>query len=333
MVTATHNPILMGFFFHAAAWHWRAGIIAAAIGSATLPVLLAYHRDIHEAELRISGRSFVIQTASGRLEYAVSGRGPAVLMIHGTGGGFDQGLTFTEGLVRRGYRVIAPSRFGYLRSDYPEDPSSERQADALVELLDQLGVQKIAVAGGSAGALSAAQFALRHPERCAALILVVPAANVRGSDPVAMSPVQEFLVRQMTSSDFLFWTGLKMRHADMVGTLLATDPAVVARGSPAEQLRVNRILREILPISARTRGMLNDARLAGHPARMDFRNIRAPTLVISVEDDRFGTAATARDIAAAVPHSRLVIYPTGGHVWVGHDEEVWSEVARFLGRT
>jgi 2-hydroxy-6-oxonona-2,4-dienedioate hydrolase len=63
---------------------------------------------------------------------------------------------------------------------------------------------------------------------------------------------------------------------------------------------------------------------------MDVARITVPMLVISVEDDRFGTAATARDIAAAVPGARLVVYPSGGHVWVGHDEELWSEVSQFL---
>lgn len=63
-----------------------------------------------------------------RLEFGAvppPGDGPALLMIHGTGGGFDQGLTFTEEFVRRGHRVIAPSRFAYLRSDFPDDPSSK----------------------------------------------------------------------------------------------------------------------------------------------------------------------------------------------------------------
>jgi pimeloyl-ACP methyl ester carboxylesterase len=63
---------------------------------------------------------------------------------------------------------------------------------------------------------------------------------------------------------------------------------------------------------------------------MDFGRIAAPTLIVSAEDDRFGTAGTSRDIAAAVPHARLVIYPSGGHVWVGHDDSVADEVSRFL---
>jgi 2-hydroxy-6-oxonona-2,4-dienedioate hydrolase len=292
---------------------------------------IAFTRDLAEARRRTGGRSELVATSSGWLEYATAGTGPTLLMIHGTGGGFDQALTFTQRLVGRGFRVIAPSRFGYLRSDFPEDPSSERQADAFVELLDQLGIERVAVAGGSAGALSAVQFALRHPGRCSSLVLVVPAANVRGTDPVAMTPMQEFLVRQMTTSDLLFWLGVQLRRDDMVGTLLATDPAVVRDAAPVEQHRVDRILEEILPVSLRSRGMRNDARLAGQPARVDFSRITASTLVVSVEDDRFGTAATARDIAAAVPGARLVVYPSGGHVWVGHDDDLWAEVSRFLG--
>lgn len=40
--------------------------------------------------------------------------------------------------------------------------------------------------------------------------------------------------------------------------------------------------------------------------------------LVSAEDDRFGTAATARKIAEIVPHSELTILPDGGHIWLGH---------------
>jgi pimeloyl-ACP methyl ester carboxylesterase len=305
--------------------------VGGAVGLAGALMAAAYFADVSAAERRVTGRSEVIQTRAGRLEYAVAGRGPPVLMIHGTGGGFDQGLLFTEGLQRHGYQVIAPSRFGYLRSDFPADPSSERQADSFVELLDKLHIAKAPVAGGSAGALSAVQFALRHPDRCSALILIVPAANVRGRDPVRMSALQEFFVRRLAASNFLFWAALKTRRDQLTATLLATDPALVRRASPSERRRAQRILEEIMPVAWRSRGMLNDARLAGRPARVDFAQLKAPTLVISVADDRFGTAATARDIAAATPGAKLVIYPQGGHIWIGHDAELWTAVTGFLG--
>lgn len=312
----------------------RRQAVSALAGAALLgggaAVGAAFSRSLAASRRRIEGRSHVVSTRHGDLEYAGVGDGPPLLMIHGTGGGFDQGLSFAGRMIDRGYRVLAPSRFGYLRSDFPPDPSSEHQADAFVDLLDRLGIDRLPVAGGSAGALSAAQFALRHPDRCSALVLLVPAANVRGSDPVLMGSLTRFLVERVLASDLLFWAALNTVPDRLVATLLATDPALVAAAPPDERARAYRILEEIMPVSDRARGIMNDARLAGSPARMDFSRIEAPTLVISVEDDRFRTAATARDIAAAVPRARLVIYPRGGHIWIGHDEAVAAEMDRFL---
>lgn len=293
---------------------------------------LRYRQDLEAARERVSGRSQVLQTRWGLLEYAVAGdaSGPALLMIHGTGGGFDQGLRFADTLVARGLRVVAPSRFGYLRSDFPADHSLAAQADALAALLDHLGIDRIAVAGGSAGALSASQFALRHPGRTAGLVLLVPAANVRDRDPVEFTPLQAWLVRRLLSSDGLFWLAEQTMPRTLIGTLLATDPALLDRVTPAERERAFAVLRELLPISARARGLLNDGQQAGHPARLDFRQIQAPSLIISTEDDRFGTAQTARDIAAQLPQARLVVFPSGGHLWLGHHEAVADEVQRFV---
>jgi 2-hydroxy-6-oxonona-2,4-dienedioate hydrolase len=289
-----------------------------------------YNHDRQKAEKRITNHSAVIQTQAGTLEYAIAGQGPPLMMVHGTGGGFDQGLRFSRELIRQGHRIIAPSRFGYLRSDFPSDPSSENQADALVELLDHLSIDKISVAGGSAGALSATQFALRHPERCSALIMLVPAANVRGADPVEMSPLQKTIVSHLLTSDFWFWVALRTAPKQLIGTLLATDPKLLASVPSSERVRAYSILEELMPISKRSRGALNDGYLAGNPARINFSKLRVPTLIISAEDDRFGTAQTARDIAAQLPTARLVIYKSGGHIWLGHDKNVAEEISKFL---
>ncbi|MBW8296035.1 alpha/beta hydrolase [Sphingopyxis sp.] len=292
-----------------------------------------FRQAVSAASRRITGRSSTMATPFGTLEYAIAGSGPPLLMIHGTGGGFDQGLRFAEVLKRLGHQIIAPSRFGYLRSEFPEDPSLDNQADALAELLDHLAIDRLAVAGGSAGALSATAFALRHPDRCSALVLLVPAANVDGSDPVEMNGLQEAAVRTLLTSDFAYWSALNTAPETLIGTLLATDPALLATVSQAERARAFAILVDIMPIGARAKGMLNDARQAGHPAATDFSQLRMPVLLISAEDDRFGTAATARKIAAVVPQAELTILPDGGHIWLGHDSEVAERMHRFLARS
>jgi pimeloyl-ACP methyl ester carboxylesterase len=265
------------------------------------------------------------------MEYAVAGEGPPVLMVHGTGGGFDQGLLFGRRLVEAGYQVIAPSRFGYLRSAFPPDPSSENQADAFVDLLDALGIDRAPVVGGSAGALSAIAFAIRHPDRCAALVALVPASYAPGRS-LAPPPgaLTEFIINRGLRSDLLFWLGLQTAESAMTGALLATDPALVAAASADEQARAHQILSDILPVSARTEGLLNDGRLSGNPAPMPLETIRVPTLAISLEDDRFDTIAAARHIAAEVPGANLVTWPTGGHIYIGHDADVAAEIDAFL---
>lgn len=292
----------------------------------------SFTRTRADAVRRLDGRSTVIDTPYGVLEYAEAGTGEPVLMIHGTGGGFDQGLAFGHGLVTRGCRVIAPSRFGYLRSSFPLDRSPGDQANALAALLDHLVIERIAVVGGSAGAVPAAAFALNHPDRCSALVLLVPAMNLTGQDPVEMSPLMQWSVRRLLESDLLFWLALKAAPESLVGTLLATDPALLDSVTSTERDRAFATLRNLMPISQRAKGMLHDAGMAGDPSGLDLAQLCAPTLVLTTEDDRFNTADTARRIEALVPGTSLHVYPTGGHIWLGHDEVVADEIVRFMAR-
>ncbi len=301
------------------------GVVAggAALGAGLLAD--GYGKAMRAANAAIDpGLSSLIATRFGMLEYAERGAGAPLLMVHGTGGGFDQGLLFAHGLVERGYRVIAPSRFGYLRSDMPDDPSSANQADAFVALLDHLGIDQVAIAGGSAGALSAIEFAIRHPDRCAALLPIVPATYVPSRDAVTAdnAPAGVAAAMLLLRSDFLCWAAIRTAPHLLLGTLLATDPAEAARAET--------ILWSLLPVSRRVEGMSNDAQLAGHPAPAALDRITAPLLAISVADDRFGTALAARHIAASVKQAELVIFPTGGHIWLGHDDDLTDQMDLFL---
>lgn len=115
----------------------------------------------------------------------------------------------------------------------------------------------------------------------------------------------------------------------MIGNLLATDPALLV--SPDEVARGREILFSLLPVSQRADGLINDALLASNPAASDLLSITAPTLAVSVEDDRFNTAAAARYIAATVPGASLQLYPTGGHIWLGRNAELFAAIdANFL---
>jgi pimeloyl-ACP methyl ester carboxylesterase len=307
--------------------------IAAVVASVVLATYALYRPDVRRAYDRISAGSRIAQTRCGPIEYAVAGEGRPVLVVHGAGGGFDQGLDLGESLARSGFRVVAPSRFGYLRTPLPADASAAAQADAHACLLDALNIERAAILGVSAGGPSTLQFALRHPERVTAMVLLVPGVYAPRPDaapPERMSRGMAFMFDTTLRSDFIFWAGGKLAHKTFIRSVLGTPPEVVARASPDEQARVELALEHILPVRPRRLGLLNDAVVVSSQPRYDLEKITAPTLAISTADDLYGTFEAARYTAAQVPHARFIGYPSGGHMLVGHDRETATAVAAFL---
>ncbi|MBI3678523.1 MAG: alpha/beta hydrolase [Proteobacteria bacterium] len=289
-----------------------------------------FARDLSDARARLTGHSKTMQTSFGTLEYAVAGEGDPVLAIHGAAGGFDQGLDMTGALAKRGYKLIAPSRFGYLRSSMPAGLTTAMQADAYAQLLDSLGIDKTVVVGISAGAWSSLQFAIRHPERCRALVLLVPADYLPKGTAIHGGP----LVGAMFHSDFVAWAMLKLTPimpGAMTEMMLGTDAEVINAASPEEKARVNQVLEHLLPVSARSKGMQFDVKTAATREPYALEKISCPVLAISAEDDAFGTATRARYIAAYVPNGKAIIYPTGGHALAGRYGQVLREIVEFIG--
>ena len=300
-------------------------------------VFASYQRDIHQARERVLVGSQIADTPCGRIEYAVAGDGLPVLVAHGAGGGFDQGLDVSSILVQRGFRLIAVSRFGYLRTPLPPDASPAAQADNYICLLDALQVPRAAVVGFSAGAPSAMQFAIRHPERTVALVLLVPAAypahldqEAGGAMPKQNSAITKALFGTVLKSDFLLWAAIRLAPNTMYQVLLGTPQKIVQNASPNEQDRVAKVLDHLLPFSQRLPGVLNDASITPSLPRYELERINIPTIILGVADDMFGTYDGARYSAEHIPGARFIGYPSGGHAMVGHQKEALSEIVAFL---
>jgi len=252
---------------------------------------------------RLNSGSLVVQTARGAVEYAVAGTGPAVLVVHGRPGGYDQGLMIARILNDLEFRFIPVSRPGYLRTPLETGRSPEDQADALTALLDVLRVPQAAVIALSAGGPAAFQFALRHPSRCWGV--------------VAISTRTQRLVRAPL--------GLRIMHSvlgtsDAVGWLLTRLIARMPRGIVASKGMLLEGVRTFIPYSLRRAGSSNDlfqmARLPQYP----LSEIRTPTLVIHGTADRVVSCSKAELAANAIPQAELIRIPGGGHgvIFVQH---------------
>lgn len=309
------------------AWRWIRAGAAPALAALAVWLTIAYRNTLDAAESRISARSSIAQTKCGPIEYASRGEGPPLLVVHGAGGGFDQGLMLGESFP--GFRVIAMSRFGYLRTPLPLDASAEAQAGAHACLLDALGVDRAVVVAVSAGAPSTLQFCLRHSDRCAAMVLLVPLTwGERSSAAAEPSPVRRFVVDRTLGSDFVYWAATRVFRGSLIEAVLGTPLADVRDALAGE--RMYDMLDSIQPISQRAKGLRNEGAVAQSLRRYELEKIAVPALIASVEDDLYRTYANARYTAEHIPHAKFVGFPRGGHMWVGHEAELAAAVKDFL---
>ncbi|MEZ5739084.1 MAG: alpha/beta hydrolase [Burkholderiaceae bacterium] len=315
---------------------------ATLVGLVTLGFLVGaawvswrFYQDIGRSTAMTTVGSQMVQTRCGPIEVQEAGEGIPMLIVHGSGGGHDQGMAWARPLVQHGVRVIAMSRFGYLRTPRPADASPEAQADAHACLLDALGIDKAAIMGVSAGAPSAMQMAIRHPGRVSALILVVPIAYMPVGETKIVPPVsdqKDALLLRLLGSDFLFWSGLQVAPDLVIRHVLATPPEQVATAGDQERRRVHDLARRILPVSARAAGLRDDTRLGKRLGPYPLGSISVPTLVVSARDDGFGTYAPARYTASRITGARFLGFEQGGHLLVGHNDAVLTETASLLSR-
>lgn len=258
-----------------------------------------------------------MQTSSGALEFAMHGaeRGAAVIVCHGTGGGYDQGLVLAK--LLNDFQGIAVSRAGYLRTPLETGRSPAELADAYAALLDSLNIEKAAILGLSGGGMSAAQFALRHPDRCPSLIL---ADAITKAPPISSAKIVE---RANALPDGIAW--LITRLAVHVGLRLMVRDV--------ETQSMVRVFFENNPISERHAGVQND--LAQVHAMDDFNweNINVPTLLIHGDKDNLIPVGYSQEVARRISNAKLVIIKGGGHeCLVSHHRQVSPIINSFLAK-
>lgn len=300
------------------------GKVAGAGGLVAAGALtLRYRRDLRRAEARLAqvGRR-TVRTPAGLVEYCEWGDGKPALLVHGVVGGCDVPPSW-RALVPDGYRIIAPSRFGYLGSPLPERPSVAAQADAFAALLDALGIERAPVVGFSAGSSSVVQLALRHPRRVTALVLV--AANAPHEKPVKLVP--RALAPLMFSQPTL-WL-LRVLLPSVLARIAGAPPGYVP--SDEDRRTLETIFDSFFPMGPRAAGTIFDG-YVGNPdiAGYPFEQITVPTLGVHAADDPLAPYDDARAMVARMPGSRWIRVDRGGHIFIHDDSRAVAAIAEFL---
>lgn len=295
-----------------------------------VPFVISYASFSHDmglADKRLS-TSQVYHTANGDIEYIVQGEGTPVLILHGAGGGFDFGLWSGRVFFTNNPRIIAVSRYGYLRSPVPENASIREQAARYHDLLRHLNVTKVLVVGTSAGGPSAIRFANDYPEECSGLVLIsaVSRAEPAGSE----EPVHIRIIHLIQQSDYAYWLFTRMGQSTILG-MMGVPEDVFTGFTPEQQQLAQEMLDVMHPMTPRYRGTINDAEML---LREDIpaNNITCPVLIMHARDDALVHYTHALNAHEKIPGSRLVLFDSGGHALLSQINPVRENLTQFIGR-
>jgi pimeloyl-ACP methyl ester carboxylesterase len=301
----------------------NASLVAALGAGVAIPafgLLLRYRRDLNAARARLAAvERHVISTPWGAVEYAERGDGDPVLVVHGIFHNCVGGLLSVRDFS--GHRFIAPSRFGYLGSSMPPNARPAAQADAFAALLDALGIDRIDVIGESAGATSALQLALRHPERVKHLAVLV--GNLPGSPTAVVQPSwAKRFNRQLP-----LWA-LRTFAPSVMVRLVAGLPKGFAMGREDARF-VSEFIDSLFPVSPD--GVDFDAFVSNADVNdYNLEAINVPTLIVHTKDDQVASHEAGKRAAERIPGARFVSLESGGHLMIGQTRVIRDEVADFF---
>ena len=275
----------------------------------------------------LDGRATMLETERGPIQVAREGNGPKVMAIHGSPGGFDQGLVWARHLRDGGCELIAPSRPGYLRTPLDSGRSPAQQADLYAAMLDALHINKVTVLGISSGGPSAVHFAARHPNRTEALLL--DAAVL-----LPIAPAMNALERMIFESAIGTWLSCqiakkrpKLTAALVVDSLstglsknLKRDAVDWITSNPARLHNVADLPTSLAPRRFREPGQRNDELNETNLAPLPFADVTAPTLIVQGTNDAFPLIDHATHAAEKMHGAELILVDGGHHglPWCRH---------------
>ncbi len=261
-------------------------------------------------------------TANARLQAVAAGpqNGPVVVLLHGFPEFWYGWRRQIESLATAGFRVIVPDQRGYNLSSKPAGVAAYALTELVSDIIaiaDQLGQEKIFLAGHDWGAAVAWSAALLHPQRIAKLVVL----NV--PHPSVMRKFLSTRPRQLLRSWYMFffqlpWLPEKLFSAfnfrigarallrsSRPGTFTAEDLAQY-RAAWAQPHAVT--------------SMINWYRaLFRTPAKFPDKTVRVPTRILWGERDDFLLAEMAHESLRYCASADLFTFANATH-WLQHEE-------------
>jgi len=250
------------------------------------------------------------------LRYELSGAGDRTLvLVHEMGGTLDSWDHVLPALSR-GRRMLRYDTRGAGQSEKLQAPPAlDDMADDIAALLDALGISgPVVLMGCAVGGAIVLRFALRHPERTAAIIVTSPATGMprdrREATLARVATLEAGTMRDAVEASFAASYPPEVRH-------------------DAEHYR-----------AFRARWLANDPRSYGAIYRMlaqtdmtdELPRIACPTLVIAGTHDKLRPPAMVEQVAEAIPGAAFRVLDSGHFMAVQTPALVAEAVNGFLAK-
>lgn len=294
-------------------------VALAALGGVVAAVSTVEARRAEARAARNAGpEARLVPVTGGNLNVVVlepRGRpsGRTLLLLHGASGNLkDLEVSIGRRLAER-HRVVLVDRPGHGRSDRlggREMASPARQADAVIEALDALGVGRVVAVGHSWSGALATNLALDHADRISGLVTLSGATHpwpggVAWYNPVAATP----LVGDLFVATIVAPVGLVTFDRALKGVFAPHPPPP----NYAERTDARLILR---PSEFRANAQdISDLKRFLEKQAPRYGAIRVPTTIIVADKDAtVSPELHSRALARQVRGSKLVVIPGAGHM-------------------
>lgn len=269
--------------------------------------------------------SEIYNSSLGPIEYRLTGdKGPIILVAHGTPGGHDQTISSTES-----YRVLTPSRPGYLRTPLSIGKTPKEQAQVFNELLNGLNIEKVIIMGISGGGPTSIEFAASYPEKVMGLV-ALEAVSFSEELSDADASGLEVPDRQTLFSFLLLY--LLGDEAIAEYLLPSKDNQARLLSDPKNIQSIKDLIWTIWPFSERKDGFYNDYFQFSNLS-LPLTLINAPVLIIHGNEDINVDIEQAEYIKELLPDSELSIIEGADHYMLStHRNEINKIINDFINK-
>jgi pimeloyl-ACP methyl ester carboxylesterase len=280
-----------------------------------------------------------IETARGPVEFTVAGSGSPVLYFHGTPCSRRVAIEMEQQLVTDGFQLIVPQRPGYYGTTLGDRVTTADCAEMVSQVLDHLGIERVAAIGTSGGGAPVLTFAVRYPQHTTAVILQC-AQTHRWDDPQWAPTSHRWLwqcfrrpvSRQLFCRFFPILFRLGFPSAEHYLRYLAGSRFSSLRDEPAAWEFAEEVHKSLVNFRHERAGYCNDIATWVREDVLSAGNVTCPTLLLYDAEDPAAPFCHAQHAANRIPTAKLVELEAGGHlIWHGNDaDRMRRERATFL---